>query len=442
MAKYPNAVPTNTDYPDRQDDQDWIYAERYNEIKNEVLAICQELGVLPKGSYASVRARLDALEAAGVPESLELNVFLNAFRIAAVGSLSVLQMAAAIVDEYEDETGIDAAASTGEQYDPTNDLYAPGYDSYTKLLLHCNGADGSTEFTDEIGHTVTPQGNAQIDTARSKFGGASALLDGSGDYLVVPNASELHPGSGDFTIDMWVYVTDLSSRRCLWSDGDGLGSSSFCWFINTDGHLLFFTGDTDYIGSSATPISVNTWAHVALVRSGTTLKMYINGTEDYSGTFSNDFTTTNDIWIGRRNGPTPYDFVGNIDEIRFSKGVARWTANFTPPSSEYEPDENMTLISQAFTAEEQPDEARIVIFEEDVDSITLNTDLKAYVSRDGGTTWTQITLSDEGHYESGKRILTGTADISSQPAGTSMKYKIETLNNKNLKIHGTALSWA
>jgi len=103
---------------------------------------------------------------------------------------------------------------------------------------------------------------------------------------------------------------------------------------------------------------------------------------------------------------------------------------------------NMTLISDTFTADEQPDDARIIIFEEDVDSITLNTDIKAYASRDDGTTWTQITLSDEGTYSGTKRILSGTADISGQPSGTNMKYKIETLNNKNLKLHGAALSWA
>ena len=103
---------------------------------------------------------------------------------------------------------------------------------------------------------------------------------------------------------------------------------------------------------------------------------------------------------------------------------------------------NMTLISQSETAEAQPDTARIVLFEEDVDSITLQTDLKAYVSRDGGTTYTQVTLSDEGDYGSGKRILTGTVDISGQPSGTSMKYRIETLNTKKLKLHGVGELWS
>ena len=102
----------------------------------------------------------------------------------------------------------------------------------------------------------------------------------------------------------------------------------------------------------------------------------------------------------------------------------------------------MTLVSNAETAEAQPDDAHIILFEEDVDAVTLNTDLKAYASRDGGTTWTQATLADQGDYETGKRILTGDADISGQPSGTSMKWKVETLNTKEQRIHGLALQWS
>ena len=102
---------------------------------------------------------------------------------------------------------------------------------------------------------------------------------------------------------------------------------------------------------------------------------------------------------------------------------------------------NMTLVSNAYTAAASSGFARFVFFEEDVDACTLNTDIKAYVSRDSGSTFTQVILSDKGNYASGKRVLSGGVDISGQPAGTAMKYKIETLNTKNLKIHGANLNW-
>jgi len=99
------------------------------------------------------------------------------------------------------------------------------------------------------------------------------------------------------------------------------------------------------------------------------------------------------------------------------------------------------LQSNAQVAYSVPTSARIVIFEEDVDSITLNTDLKAYISRDNGTTFSQVTLEDCGNYVSGAQILQGVVDISAQPSGTNMKYKVETLNNKKLNLHGTSVSW-
>ena len=103
---------------------------------------------------------------------------------------------------------------------------------------------------------------------------------------------------------------------------------------------------------------------------------------------------------------------------------------------------NMVLQSVTFTAVATPTNARIILFEEDVDSVTINTDLKAFVSRDGGTTFTQITLIDEGNFETSKQLLAASIDISGQPTGTSMKWKITTHNTKALKIHGIALQWS
>ena len=103
---------------------------------------------------------------------------------------------------------------------------------------------------------------------------------------------------------------------------------------------------------------------------------------------------------------------------------------------------DMTLISNSQTANAEPDTGRLMLYEEDVDSVTLNTDLKGYVSRDNGTTYTQITLATDTTYETGKTLVSGSVDISGQPAGTSMKYKVETLNSKNLKLHGASLLWA
>ena len=99
-------------------------------------------------------------------------------------------------------------------------------------------------------------------------------------------------------------------------------------------------------------------------------------------------------------------------------------------------------MSNAFTASSEPSTSRIVVFQEDVSSTTLNTDVVASVSRDGGSNFTNVTLTDEGYVtgSSGQRILSGVATISGQPSGTSMRWKLALANNQS-KIHGVSLSW-
>jgi hypothetical protein len=102
-----------------------------------------------------------------------------------------------------------------------------------------------------------------------------------------------------------------------------------------------------------------------------------------------------------------------------------------------------TIISDPFTANVVPTNSRIVVFEENVGSPTLNTDIIASVSRNGGTNFTTVTLSDSGYVTgaSGQRILTGQASISGQPSGQSMKWKLQ-LANQTVKIHGVSLQWS
>ena len=102
----------------------------------------------------------------------------------------------------------------------------------------------------------------------------------------------------------------------------------------------------------------------------------------------------------------------------------------------------MIRVSDTFTSGTVATSARIVVFEENVDTPTLNTDIIASVSRDG-TNFTNATLSDSGYVtgSSGQRILTGQATISGQPSGQSMRWKLALANN-TVKIHGVALQWS
>ena len=101
-----------------------------------------------------------------------------------------------------------------------------------------------------------------------------------------------------------------------------------------------------------------------------------------------------------------------------------------------------TIVSNAFTASTAPSSSRIVVFQENVGTPTLNTDIIASISRDGGSNFTNVTLADSGYVtgSSGQRILTGVATVSGQPSGTSMRWKLALANNA-VKIHGVSLQW-
>jgi hypothetical protein len=104
---------------------------------------------------------------------------------------------------------------------------------------------------------------------------------------------------------------------------------------------------------------------------------------------------------------------------------------------------SMTLVSDTFTAQTAPTEASLVLLHQPISSVTLNTDVLAYISRDGGTTYTQGTLADGGEYSTGINILTiNGLDISAQPSGTNMKYKLVTANAKEQRLHGAWLAWS
>ena len=206
-----------------------------------------------------------------------------------------------------------------------------GIDEYTKLMLHMDGADQSTTFTDSASPAkiVTPVGDAQIDTAISKFGGASGIFDGTGDYLSTPNHADFDFASGDFSIDFWIYAGNLTGLHTPIAK-DGTGRS---WAIQSNGSNLTF-GIPDGAVSGTLTLSLNQWMHVYFGRSGNTLYRAVNGalsSEVWTATIP---TTTEPVWFARQ-GSWNNLFIGNLDEIRISKGIARWTANFIPPASAY-----------------------------------------------------------------------------------------------------------
>jgi len=185
--------------------------------------------------------------------------------------------------------------------------------------------------------------------------------------------------------------------------------------------------------------------HIVAVKNNTskTLKLYVNAVlvaESDTFTIADyDLDNAEDLLIGF--GIQDY-FKGKIDEVKiYNKALTQEeiTALYNP-----EDITNMTLISETFIAVTDPENARIVLWEEDVDAVTIGTDIKAYISKDDGSTWAEVTLTNEGTVESPKKILSGIVDLTETGigSGTDIRYKIQTFNNKHLKAHATGLAWS
>jgi hypothetical protein len=214
-----------------------------------------------------------------------------------------------------------------------------GNDEFTTLLLHCDGADGSTTFTDSSseGHTVTANGDAQIDTAQSKFGGASGLFDGTGDYLSVPDDATLQAGTGDFTLDFWLrWNTTNLVFPTIWDKGYTGTGALLVQGSNaaTQALTVYMSGSS--ICTEGSSVSDSSWYHYAIVRNGTSVKIYRDGTETASGTSSVNLNNTTGVAICARNsGPGANAVNGWLQELRWSKGAARYTSSFTPATEAY-----------------------------------------------------------------------------------------------------------
>jgi hypothetical protein len=223
-----------------------------------------------------------------------------------------------------------------------------GNDVNTTVLLHMDGLDGGTTFTDSnVGgsaHTWTANGNAQLKTDSSKFGGASGFFDGTGDYIEAPDHADWNFGSGDWTVDLQFSRTGGSGadRAIIGNYNAGGASVGFLLGLNV-GNKLFgraIIGGTTHTIAGATNITTAGFHHGALVRNGANLHLFLDGAADAAAitTLSGAIATpVSTLGIGRPGSGNFWYYTGYVDEVRISKGIARWTEAFTPPTAAYGP---------------------------------------------------------------------------------------------------------
>jgi hypothetical protein len=206
-------------------------------------------------------------------------------------------------------------------------------DGYTTSLLHFDG-----DFADEAGLTWTGFSGAVATSTDSKFGGSSLYLDGA-SWLAASSSAGLDFGAGSFTVDWWERRTSSSPGGTVFARDGGIQYSPVLCGYEYLGNVVFWAttaSSWDISGGEVMGVASTSWVHRAVVRDGSTFYLFENGTQ--TTTFSSAgaiAASTADAAIGVYFASNY--FVGYIDEFRISKGVARWTSAFTPPTEAYGP---------------------------------------------------------------------------------------------------------
>jgi len=236
-------------------------------------------------------------------------------------------------------------------------------DANTLLLIHANGTDASTYFEDDNGirapNTPISVNGAMTDEAQKKFGFTSLRLDGTNDYIELPYSSSLATwnASGGYTVEYWIRVASLTGLS--YADGasteiptafgnhnptDNVNYWSFGPISNGSVVFFYYNGSKICVQTAGVTLAINTWYHLAMVYNGSTIKIYVDGTERASASVSGtpQFGSGTKISHGAAGSTTNY-INGWTDEMRVSS-IARYTAGFTPSTSEFVNDANTLLL--------------------------------------------------------------------------------------------------
>jgi len=221
------------------------------------------------------------------------------------------------------EFNLDKIKATGTT---VGDVYFP----QTRLLLPFDGANTATTTSDlsNGNHSVTFNGNAQISTAQSKFGGSSCYFDGTGDYLSVPSSSDF-VWAGAFTLECWVRFSSLSGSPYVTTSGTDDDYFHRIRYVSSGWNIAMLS---TVLSGGTDSLSVDTWYHIALVRkSDNTTVFYRDGVSKATGTVSGTINNNNGLLFGKYSGG--YYLNGYIDDVRVTQSLARYTSAFTPPTT-------------------------------------------------------------------------------------------------------------
>ena len=232
------------------------------------------------------------------------------------------------------------------RYVPGSVVYSAEFTPPTAPLSHISNTDllmnnksDANVYDAAAANKLTLAGDTISSTTQRKFTTSSAVyLDGTGDYIDTDTSELFAFGTKDFTWEMWIYHTVYEPAYHLYW---GTGSDHSIHYATSQGHLTYYTPT---VGASSTlyttgfgSMSVNTWYHIAVVRQSGTTYLYKDGVLQTSASDTTDYgTSANSMRIGASGADGTYPYTGYIQDLRITKGYARYTGAFTPPTAEFE----------------------------------------------------------------------------------------------------------
>jgi hypothetical protein len=233
-------------------------------------------------------------------------------------------VAGRIVRAYRRDTGELLAETLSSDGSSSSD---PHWDKVV-ALLHFDG-----DFTDETGGVVTTGGALSFTTG--KFGEAVRFTRSPTPRTLIRKTG-LNIGSGDFTIEAWVRLSSTSLNNTIFDFRLGAGGSTLPLVESDGGNLYVWVNNSYLIGPVTSALSASNFKHLALVRSSGVMSLWLDGVLVGTAEYTYDMGNAQ-VSIGRsmNTSTTNYDLAGDIDELRITKGVARYTENFTPPTEPF-----------------------------------------------------------------------------------------------------------
>ena len=202
---------------------------------------------------------------------------------------------------------------------------------------------GFETLGDRVGKTASIGGDAKLSTAQKKFGTASLVLDGTGDFITYSSQPDFEFGSGDFTIELQYYPNNFSNFRVLYDQRTSAPDNAAYIDVTPSGTVRYIVASSVIVSTST--LNLTSWNHIAVSRVGGTTRLFINGVVQSTTLADSTIYAQRGIYLGRDYpGNAAYYVNGYFDEVRITKGLGRYTTTFTVPTSAFTSDTSTVLL--------------------------------------------------------------------------------------------------